>query len=815
MKKTRTLAPGIPPGMVPRWLVRLAAALLAVSALLSCLPTDNRTAGSSTEAGNAGGKLSLSDGSPAAGVSVALVARSYLPDTLSKTAGNKPGTYYRTRTGADGRFTVEGMVPGKYRLLAVGGGGGVMADTVVVESGPDTSWVDETLKPLGAIRGVAKLVGSETKVNLWVRPKATVKDPLIADSIGGFKLDSLPEGEYELVPECFSCAPAAQPYAVRVKAGHATVMVDTMKLYPQYFQGFPDSGLFKVRSTTLPIDMGGKVGHPDQFDVLPRSAAWTWNGRPMVGQDIFSKGRLSGTTVRIDSTFFTESDEGTLRLTLHFTDTVLVRTWGVQVDRSTWVWPLQVVEVDSVQRVPSPGTHLMMRFRVARTRAVMPADVAFWGLDSRVTEPDPSGLPTWLELGVSQAESAILAGQGGASPLTFILVPDARYGGRVFRPRRDERLEDFGNIRFLEKARLGFFEAGVPSMLPGLLVLDRVRANRVFQRYAIDSSGKVRELIGPLGPTGPDQPMAEPPLFFFRSGDAGAGYAWDKPSRDAAKALAVTREGRAQRLDKDGRVADLPAAELASLDSLLGALSQDPPGLPDTATLAPAGTLDYLWYRGRGLLRGRIPGTSGDSLLQAVEAWMIRNGLDGGRPAFPLGTATWKFQAFTFDPALRYTGDTLELDLEEGLKGTLVRESLSSGSPGRLAGDTSVITYSLAQEGDTLQTYSGLVPVSSRIVGSLDGRQPLFQVNGLASVSTGFQDGLPILESGGDILAGRIEGNLVGWGRVLASPGVLLDGRGIKSGLQGIGYLYTVDGGLERAWRFGGRSGGTTGWIRL
>lgn len=815
MKKKRLLAISFLLDLVPGWLVRSAVTLLAAGVLLSCLPTDDRSAGSSTEAGNAGGKLSLSDGSPAVGVTVALVARSYLPDTLSKTPGDKPGVYYRTRTGADGRFTVEGMVPGKYRLMAVGGGSGVMADTVVVAPGPDTTWVDKTLKPLGAIRGVAKLVGSESKVNLWVRPKATVKDPPIADSAGGFRLDSLPEGEYELVPECYSCAPVAQAYLVSVRAGRDTVMDDTLKLYPQYFQGFPDSGLYKVRATTLPIDMGGKVGHSGEFEVLPLSAAWTWNGMPITGQHTFANGKLAGTTVRIDSTLFTGSDQGTLRLTLFFSDTALVRTWRVLVDRSTRVWPLQIVEVDSIQAIPSPGTHLMMRFHVARSRAVMPADVAFWDLDSQVTEPDPSGLPEWLELGVGRIESDFLAGRGGDVPLTFILVPDARYGGRVFRPRRDERLEDFGNIRFLEKAQLGFSGDLLPSMPPGALILDRVRANRAFQRYSIDASGKVRELIGPLGLTDSAQAAEEPPLFFYRSGNAGAGYAWDKPSRDAAKALAVTREGRARRLDKDGRQVDLPAAELAALDSLLGGLAQDPPGLPDSSTLSDVGSLDYLWYRGRGLVRSGNPGIMDDSLLMAVKAWMVRNGLDGEKPAFPLGTATWKFLGFAFDPSLRYTGDTLLLELEIGPKGTLVRESLTSGSPGRLAGDTAVIAYSLAQEGDTLLAYSGPVPVSSRIVGSLDGRQPLFKVDGLISVTTGFRDGLPILESGGDILAGIIEGNLVGWDRVLASPGVLLDGRGIKSGLQGIGYLYTVDGGLERAWRFGGRSGVTTGWNRL
>jgi hypothetical protein len=51
------------------------AAMLLAAALIGCVPMGQRVAGSSTEAGNAGGKLSLADGRPAADVEVALVAR--------------------------------------------------------------------------------------------------------------------------------------------------------------------------------------------------------------------------------------------------------------------------------------------------------------------------------------------------------------------------------------------------------------------------------------------------------------------------------------------------------------------------------------------------------------------------------------------------------------------------------------------------------------------------------------------------------------------------------------------------------------------
>lgn len=787
-------------GAVPGWL-----AWLLLAALLASCFQGERVAGSSTEAGNATGKLSQADGSPAAGVSVALVARTYVPDTSGGTAGDKAGAYYRTRTDAEGNFAFTDVAPGTYRVMAVGQGAGSLTDSVVV--GPDTARVEQVLKPLGALQGAVKLVGTDARVNLWVSPVATLKDPPRADSAGGFRLDSLPEGEYELMPLCYECAPVEKPYRVRVRSGEETVLPDTLKLYPGYFRGFPDSGGFEVRATDLPVKVTGKTSRGDKDEVRPRGATWSWNGQPVPADEVTGPDGILETSVRLDSALLGTADSGNLQVTLAFPDTQVSRIWRVKVDRSAEIWQARLVEADSVIPIPGPGPDAVPRWRVkvAATRHLEPADLAWWGLSDQVVEPRPGSLPTWISLGAQVGDAARIGAREGR--LTFVILPDARLGGRIFRPRRDERLEDFASIRRFDAAKLGFRDSLVPAMLPGGLILDRFRGPNRLQRYRVDAAGAVTELLDFAALPGWDAGRPEP-LLFWRTGRAGAGFAWNGPARDAASLLAVTREGLAYQPGSNRAPISLPPPEMAALDSLLGSLSADPPALPDTADLDSAKALAYLRYGRRGLL---LDEASVDSLLPALRAWLVRNGLSGS-DAYPLGSARREFLSFALESGVRrYTGDTLRLVLTASRGGADVEESLSPGSPSRLAGDTLVLRYRLVQEGDTLIASSGDTD-PSRLFGSIGPRLPLFAVAGLRTITATLQDGLPVLSGGGNILAGRLEGDLVGWGDALVSPGLLLDGRGIGSGSQGRGYLFTLEAGLELAWRFGGRSGAITGW---
>jgi len=525
-------------------------AIILVGVLCSCMPMGDKLAGTSTEAGNAGGKLSLANGQPAAGVSVTLVARSYIPDTLSGGAANVPGSYYRTRTGADGRFQIPDVAPGDYRVMAVGEAGGALAESLQVNAGTDTAWVDETLKPLGRIHGVVELVGSAAKVNLWVSPKATVLASSRADSAGAFSLDSLPEGDYELVPKCYSCQTRPHGYKVKVRAGRDTLLADTLKLYPAYFQGFPDSGTLALRAAFLPLSIGGKINRGSDDEARPDSVRWTWNGAPFQSKNIAGPGGIAETMVLLDSALFypapagmggAASSEGHLRLELVFPDTVIARDWHVVLDASRKLWPLLAVEASGAVRVPGPGNFPMWRFHVLRSLPLDSADVAFWGL--RIGEPNPNistaGLPDSVDLGVDEADQILL---DASARLTFILAPDSRYGGRMFRPRRDERLEDFPEIRFLRRDFLGFTDSLVPSMLLGGLIVDRLRGPAARQRYRIDSLGVVEELLASLS-------GSETPLLFYRAAPSAAGFSWDRPLQGASQAITVTREGLAARLD--------------------------------------------------------------------------------------------------------------------------------------------------------------------------------------------------------------------------------------------------------------------------
>ncbi|MDB5102396.1 MAG: hypothetical protein JWP91_85 [Fibrobacteres bacterium] len=807
--------------VVARILPILAWAMCVLGSLLlaGCLSPDGRVAGSSTEAGNAGGKLSLRDGSPAAGVSVALVARTYLPDTGAAIGqGDLAGTYYRTRTGQDGRFSFKDVAPGSYRVMAVDPAGGVMADSVSVQAGNDTTLIDEVLKPLGGISGVAKIVGSAARTNVWVRPKATLQTPPRADDAGAFRLDSLPEGEYELVPQCFTCRVPTEAYRVSVQAGKTTVLDDTLKLYPEYFFGFPDSGDLTIRAAWMPVSIGGKIHRGEESKVLPSSVEWTWNGRAFAGLNVTGPDGISDTKVVVDSTTFAGAASGRLRLALHYPDTTLTREWRVVLDASERIWPLSAVQADGAVRIPGPANRTMWRFHVTASRPLDPAAAAFWGLQGGLAGMDgPADLPEWIDLGADEAEMALL-GPLDASRFTFFLLPDRAMGGRLFRPRRDERLEDIPEIGFLQRARFGFPDSMVPSLLPGGLILDRHRGSRIVQRYRVDSAGGVEELSGELalGDPKPGQPAGagEDPILFYRSGSAADGYSWDKPMRGAVKALAVTRDGYAIRLDGARISLRLTEAELDSLRRLLEPLSQDPPALADTGIPALTGTLEYVLAGKRGFIKTSGSGDEAGTFMAGLKAWMSRNGLDEAA-RFPLAGGASAYLGFEEDSAghLRYTGDTLAVERSDSAGGALVREYLTSGSPGRDR-DSAVYAYYLKVEGDSLVAESE-TGIASRLYGRLDGHQGLFPLIGLKTVSPDSRNGIPLLtgsEGGGNTLSGRLDGDLVILGRTVRAPAVFLDGRPILVNRQGQGFLYTSQEGLEMAWRFGGSIGTVKGW---
>ena len=327
--------------------------LVAVASLLfGCLPQGDRVAGSSTEAGNAGGKLSLADGGPAADVEVALVSRGFRLDTTTgSVTGNLPGAYYRTRTGADGRYVFDGVIPGDYRVMAVVGNVGATIDSVAVQGG-DTAFADRVLKPLGGIRGIAKLIGGPAATHIWVGCRATLKHNRLADSAGLFGVDSLPEGEYDLEPFCTTCRQPTKRFRVKVGSGRDTLLADTLKLYPDYFQAFPAADSFTVRPADLPFFIGGKTHRGDEDTVAPIAARWTWDGASVAGKDGPAPGGsgILETQILVDSSFFQGRAAGELRLELQYRDTTVYRHWRIAFDPEPWTWSMRLVRAGAISR---------------------------------------------------------------------------------------------------------------------------------------------------------------------------------------------------------------------------------------------------------------------------------------------------------------------------------------------------------------------------------------------------------------------------------------------------------------------------------
>lgn len=782
-----------------KWLVVLMAAIF-----FACVPMGDRVAGSSTEAGNAGGKLSLSDGRPAAGVSVALVAREYRADTgAAEPAVDVPGGYYRTRTGPDGRFRIDGVVPGDYRVVAIDGGLGATEDSLAVRPGDDTALIERVLRPLGGIQGVAKVVGVAGPVHVWVRSKATLKAIRLADEQGVFRLDSLPEGEYDLEPICFTCLQPERPVRVKVGAGRDTVLADTLKLYPSYFQAFPPADSFTVRAANLPFAIGGKTHRGEEDGVTPLTAAWSWDGQPLDAKVSLRPGDLGvqETQVTVDTGWFLDKSSGVLRLVLRYPDTTVARQWRISLDASSATWAMRLVRAGGAAKLIG-GDHPIWRFQVLEAAIPAAADVGFWGLS-----PDGPGeaVPSTVELAVDPKDQDLLE-SAGPMDLTFILVPDPLFGGRVFRPRRDELLSDFSAIRGLDRERLGFSAGLEPHMSPDGLRIDRRRATGVSQQYAVQGNGTVTETLKL-----PDAFGSDSLLLFYRRAPSGAGFAWDAPLKGAGKAWVVTRSGRAWRADSAGPrdTLALSAGAMASLDSILSPIAGNPPAAADDADLPDDRAPAYAWYGGRG----RMGDADSDPILAAVAAWLKTSGLEAA-PAFALpGSDPFRYLSFRIDSSgAGYTGDTLVLERDSAAPGRF-REYLSSGSPGRAA-DTSVWSYALRIEGDSLVA-SCDAPFPSRLFGKLEKRTALFALNGLRALALGSKFGLPAATATSPDQSGIWPGALDILNRTLSSPAVKLTARPLNNGSRAAGYLYTAAGGLELRWSVPSDQSFAEGWDKL
>jgi hypothetical protein len=467
---------------------------------------------------------------------------------------------------------------------------------------------------------------------------------------------------------------------------------------------------------------------------------------------------------------------------------------------------MRLVRAGAVSKLTG-GNHPVCRIQILDTLVPRPEDVAFWGLVPTDSGRAPGGD---VELVVEPKDQRLLE-DAVPGQLTFILVPDAAHGGRVFRLRPDERLTDFADIRWLDRGRLGFAGALEPHMLPGVLQLDRPREGGSVQRYSVYGNGKITEALklppqaGTAGIPGPDSLV-----LFYRRAPSGLAFAWDAPLRGSEKAWVVDLNGRVWSLDTGsaGSPRELPAAALAELKALLAPMTGDPPALPDADSLRDGRPLAYAWSDGRG----RLGDAETDSLLGALGSWLGKALSD--TPAFAVpDSQPFRYLAFHADSAgFHYTGDTLILDRDPADTARF-REYLSPGSPGRKA-DTSTWVFSLSIVGDSLIA-SADQAFFSRLFGKITAHSALFALAGMDTVQTSMQYGLPASPGPTPALAGIWPGEHAVGDRILASPALKLAGRNpLQQGSRDAGYLYTASGGLEGEWGFANNAASADGWIK-
>ncbi|MBN1575860.1 MAG: hypothetical protein JW913_04865 [Chitinispirillaceae bacterium] len=217
--------------------------------LLLCSPTGN--AGNSTQVGNPGrvaGLLYEPDGkTPAAGVRVAIRPRTSLADTAVIGLGKRTADTATVITDDSGRFAFDSTLDtGTYVIEAASGNDAVLIDPVVVtdEDAADTLPPD-TLKPMGAIKGVISLSEGGDPRKVFVLAFGIDRFAKV-EADGSFRFSGLAEGNYDL-----RLISSLNDYGVLDTNGNVVTSGDTLDMDTI---DLPFTGIPTVKNVTISYD---------------------------------------------------------------------------------------------------------------------------------------------------------------------------------------------------------------------------------------------------------------------------------------------------------------------------------------------------------------------------------------------------------------------------------------------------------------------------------------------------------------------------------------------------------------------------------
>jgi hypothetical protein len=442
---------------------------------------------------------------------------------------------------------------------------------------------------------------------------------------------------------------------IRIEAGTATELTDTLDLRFQYSIGFTQRDTFFLDSAQLPFRIADKVMLPDS---LVRTSYFTLDGVRLGYSD------SRGPTAEIMRTMLSDTALRLLELRIELRDSTVSRRWWVGLQaRKGNPWPHMAVRGVFLTKRSNPRVHRAARelgtFRVLAGRRLAVEELALWGW-TPLPAPEPA-LPEELEIAIDDAYSGLgppLLSCGGlinrrpelppfpGDTLTFFLVPDTLEQARATRFRKDEAWEDIGKSAWYARARWPLADVDphpVGRRIEVLLRPDGLHlhwrmywyhdgagtgCSPIWRQYHVDSAGGLAERLAAPPGIHPDSL-----LLHYRIGISEGFVADALPRQGTWVYIDSTGKGLAGQ-GEFAREFRVEAADLAELRGLVAGL---PSPIPRTweedwlsrEILWHGRTTRYLFSGNRGSFLHRDEERNlavKDTVFSRVEVWLKARG---------------------------------------------------------------------------------------------------------------------------------------------------------------------------------------------